>query len=301
MKNIISILIFILICSSCSNKVLVTNTPIQNLQIINKGNDTVLLGRINTEALHQLPYKNWFTKNYEAYKVDTSLALNLKPLLQNKTIELFLGTWCGDSKREVPKMIKILETAGFDTANLKIVCVNHTDEAYKQSNAGEEKGKNIFRVPTLIVYENHKELGRILETPLESFEKDLITISAGLPYTPKYKAANWWLQHKVQKTALLSEDELNTLAIKLKPITRSGSEFNSLGYTLLGQKKYNEALNVFKLNCIIYPNDYNLWDSLAEAYERINNKVLVIETYKKVLALNPTNTKAKSKIDEWSK
>lgn len=300
MKKIISI-IAVAFITSCSNKILITNTPIQNLQHINKGNDTILLGRINTEAMQQQPYNNWYAKNYEAYKVDTPVALNLKPLLQNKTIELFLGTWCGDSKREVPKMIKVLQTAGFDTAQLKIVCVNRTDEAYKQSNAGEEVGKNVFRVPTLIVYEAQKELGRVVETPLESFEKDLITITAGLPYTPKYKAANWWLINGGKKTALLSEDELANFANKLKPIVRNGSEFNSLGYTLLGQKKYSQALNVFKLNCTIYPKDANLWDSLAEAYERINNKTLVLETYKKVLELQPTNKKAKDKIEEWGK
>ncbi len=300
MKKIRSIILIVFI-TSCSNKVLITNTPIQNLQHINKGNDTILLGRVNTKALQQLPYNNWFAKNYEAYTVDTSVALKLEPLLKNKTIELFLGTWCGDSKREVPKMLKVLQVAGFDTTQLKMVCVNHTDEAYKQSNRGEEKGKNVFRVPTLIVYDGNKEMGRIVETPLESFEKDLVTIANQLPYTPKYKAATWWIKNKLKTSILLSDEELKILANQLKPIIRSGSEFNSLGYTLLGQNKFNHAVNLFKLNTVIYPLDYNLWDSLAEAYERLKDKTLVIQTYKKVLELNPANTKAKQKLEEWSK
>lgn len=300
MKKIVSIILIIVI-TSCSNKVLITNTPIQNLQHINNPNDTILLGRINTPALQQLPYNKWYAKNYEAYKVDTPIALNLKPLLQNKTIELFLGTWCGDSKREVPKMLKILETTDFDTTRLKIVCLNHTEDTYKRSNLGEEKNKNVFRVPTLIMYEDNKEIGRIVETPLESFEKDLITLATKLPYTPKYKAATWWLKNKGKSSTLLSDDALANFAIQLKPITRSGSEFNSLGYTLLAQQKFNEALNVFKLNNLIYPNNANLWDSLAEAYERIGNKELVIETYKKILELDPTDKKSKEKIEQWSK
>lgn len=300
MKKIVSIILIVII-TSCSNKISITNTPIKNLQHINNGNDTILLGRINTEALQQQPYNSWFIKNYEAYKLDTLVALNLKPLLHNKTIELFLGTWCGDSKREVPKMLKVLQTARLDTAQLKMICVNHTDNAYKQSNAGEENNKHIFRVPTLIVYEDGKELGRITETPLESFEKDLITICAGLPYTPKYKAATWWIKNKLGISSCLTDKELKAIANKLKPITRNGSEFNSLGYMLLSQKKINQALNVFKLNTFIYPVDYNLWDSLAEAYELVKDKDLVIETYKKVLELHPSNSKAKQKIEKWSK
>ena len=36
---------------------------------------------------------------------------------------LFMGTWCEDSQREVPAMIKILDQAGYSTANMEIVAI----------------------------------------------------------------------------------------------------------------------------------------------------------------------------------
>jgi hypothetical protein len=47
---------------------------------------------------------------------------------------------------------------------------------------------------------------------------------------------------------------------------------NELGYAFLGEKKYNEAIEVFKLNTEIHPGDANLFDSLAEGYELIGDK-----------------------------
>jgi tetratricopeptide (TPR) repeat protein len=42
---------------------------------------------------------------------------------------------------------------------------------------------------------------------------------------------------------------------------------NGLGYTFLNERKFKEAIEVFKLNTELHPGDANLFDSLAEAYE----------------------------------
>ena len=47
---------------------------------------------------------------------------------------------------------------------------------------------------------------------------------------------------------------------------------NGLGYRFLTQKKYKEALAIFKLNTELHPADANLFDSLAEAYELSGDK-----------------------------
>ena len=60
-----------------------------------------------------------------------------------------------------------------------------TDQ-YKKSPEGEETGKNIQRVPTLIIYHKRKELGRIIESPVVSIEKDLISILKQDGYIPNY-------------------------------------------------------------------------------------------------------------------
>jgi hypothetical protein len=83
-------------------------------------------------------------------------------------------------------MLKILEAAGFDTSNLGIVCVSNEFDMYKKSPQGEELGKNIQRVPTLIVYEKNKEIGRIIESPVLSLERDLLSILRKEPYIPNH-------------------------------------------------------------------------------------------------------------------
>ena len=107
-------------------------------------------------------------------------------MLKKKKIDIFMGSWCGDSKWEVPRMIKLLQAAGFDTTNLAIVCVSNEAGMYKKSPEGEEAGKNIQRVPTLIVYEKNKEIGRIIESPVVSLEKDLLRILKKDGYVPNY-------------------------------------------------------------------------------------------------------------------
>jgi len=61
--------------------------------------------------------------------------------------------------------------------------------------------------------------------------------------------------------------------------------FNSLGYELLGVKRYQEAIAVFKLNVELYPKSANTYDSLAEAYLISGNRERAMTYYKKVLEI----------------
>lgn len=67
------------------------------------------------------------------------------------------------------------------------------------------------------------------------------------------------------------------------------SSLDSLGYHLLMQKKTDLAIKVFEQNVREYPNAWNPYDSLAEAYMRAGQKDLAIKNYEKSLALNPDN------------
>ncbi len=69
-------------------------------------------------------------------------------------------------------------------------------------------------------------------------------------------------------------------------------ELNRLGYQLLRTGKTREAIEIFKLNVEAYPQGFNTYDSLAEAYSTINERELAAQNYKKSLELNPNNTNA---------
>ncbi len=58
------------------------------------------------------------------------------------------------------------------------------------------------------------------------------------------------------------------------------NEFNLLGYRFLQQEKYAEAIAVFKLNVEAYPESWNVYDSLGEAYMNNGDRGLAIKSYK---------------------
>lgn len=144
-----------------------------------------LVGRISTEAISQNPYSLWFNPNFENYNPDLAIISKFENELKNYKILVFLGTWCGDSKREVPHFLKILYAADFPEENLKIVALDRRKDHYKKSPTGEEWALNIQRVPTFIFYKNGKEVNRIIETPNTTLEKDILAILTTDSYIAK--------------------------------------------------------------------------------------------------------------------
>jgi len=67
---------------------------------------------------------------------------------------------------------------------------------------------------------------------------------------------------------------------------------NGLGYQLLGIKRVNDAIEIFKLNVKEYPEASNPYDSLGEGYMIAGEKELAIKNYAKSLELNPENVNA---------
>ena len=151
-------------------------------EVVNKEGELILLGEINLQALQKEPYKEWFKNNHDSYQPNTALLEQLKQQLKEHRIQLFLGTWCSDSHREVPNFIKILQAADFPINNLEMVAM----DGDKENPAQEKKVWNIDYVPTIIFVKDGKEVNRIVEMPLESLEKDMLKILSGQPYTPNY-------------------------------------------------------------------------------------------------------------------
>ena len=55
------------------------------------------------------------------------------------------------------------------------------------------------------------------------------------------------------------------------------------------QKKLPEAIAYFKLNAEFYPQSWNVYDSLGDAYMANGDKELAIANFKKSLEMNPKN------------
>jgi tetratricopeptide (TPR) repeat protein len=64
---------------------------------------------------------------------------------------------------------------------------------------------------------------------------------------------------------------------------------NNLGYQLMGAGKLDEAIAVFKSNIERYPNSANVYDSLAEAYEKTGKLEMARPNYEKAVQLGTQN------------
>ena len=157
-----------------------------NKKVIDANGREKLLGKIDKNGLQQDAFITWFDVNYREYQMDTTTMAPLKKELDKFEIRAFMGTWCGDSRREVPRFYKILEELGYPAEKMKMVAVDYIKPNYKKSPGGEEKGLKIIKVPTFIFFKNGKEVNRIVESPIVSLEKDMVTIVSGAHYIPKY-------------------------------------------------------------------------------------------------------------------
>jgi thiol-disulfide isomerase/thioredoxin len=137
-------------------------------------NDPIIVGISDRSVYQDSTYAAWFNFEYTNYKLNTKLLNKNKSLFENKIIKIVLGTWCVDTRIEVPRFVKILDFIEFPSD--KILFINVDRE--KRGLYNEVEKLNIEFVPTFIVYEDGAEIGRIIESPINSLEEDLIDIAA---------------------------------------------------------------------------------------------------------------------------
>ena len=132
----------------------------------------MLLGYCNRETFKDTTYSWWFNSMYDVYNIDSTTANKLTDKIKNVDIKVVMGTWCSDSRREVPRLFRILDYLKYPSDDVKIIAVGRD----KMGRGDETKNLNIELVPTIIFYRGGKELGRIIESPKESLEKDMLKI-----------------------------------------------------------------------------------------------------------------------------
>ncbi|MDM8003498.1 MAG: thioredoxin family protein [Bacteroidota bacterium] len=130
---------------------------------------TWLLGDLALAMLNNEPHSVWFTEGYTAYQPDQTIMADLMGLDKDDlTITIVLGTWCPDSRREVPRFIKMTDLWGFPREKIRLIGV----DINKVAPLGDFPALAIERVPTFIFYKNNIEKGRIIEVPVTSLEQD---------------------------------------------------------------------------------------------------------------------------------
>jgi len=135
--------------------------------------EPMLIGYCTREAFKDTNFSWWFNSGYEEYEVDSSSLNKMNDELKEVSIAVITGTWCSDSRRELPGFFKILDHLDFPEESLTILAVNE-DKEIPGSSALEKYDLEL--VPSFIFYRNGSEIGRIQEAPEETLEKDMIGI-----------------------------------------------------------------------------------------------------------------------------
>lgn len=266
----------------------------------NDKGDTHLCGPFDMEVLTtNETYKDWYNENYQKFELSSKNSAWSKNLT-NLKVDIYLGTWCGDSKKWVPQFVNLWQSLGLPAEQLNFIALYDMgyEEKYKQGPNREEKGKMIHRVPTFIFKKDNEEVARIVESPVTDMETDLAQIALGYPTTPNYKGANYMMK-LIKNTPM--PDILENISEHLNKVYRmvvGSKELNTLGYVYLKSDMVDEALLAFYFNTLYYKYNPNVYDSYAEALAITGDTENAIKNYEIVLKLDPENENAKAQLDK---
>lgn len=148
----LAILLMILLLGACK-----ANGP---------GNADYFAGPISAQQLlSQYPV---FQQAYDDYHPSPQ-ELAAVHRLAGHSLTILFGTWCHDSEREVPRLLKLLEISQVALKDIKLVAV----DLHKSDPDGLSRQHNLRYTPTFILSVDEQEIGRVVERPVNSLGEDL--------------------------------------------------------------------------------------------------------------------------------
>lgn len=133
-----------------------------------------IVGPTTREAIEAAD-PSWVTATVEA-EIDEDDAAALAAVDPGAEVTVFLGTWCSDSRRELPRLWRALdEVGGLVPFEIEYVAVDRD----KEEPAGPIEGAGIEYVPTFVVRRGGEEVGRVVETSPSGIETDLLALLTG--------------------------------------------------------------------------------------------------------------------------
>ncbi|MEA2603506.1 MAG: hypothetical protein QOF89_4498 [Acidobacteriota bacterium] len=136
--------------------------------------EAVLVGPATREQIEGAS-PEWVQAEVDSHP-DAEAAKSLTAIEPGAEVTVFLGTWCSDSRREVPRLWRAIDAAG-GAVPFKISYV--AVDRQKQEPAGPVTESGIHYVPTFIVHRDGREVGRIVEDAPHGIEHDLLDLLTG--------------------------------------------------------------------------------------------------------------------------
>ncbi|GAB4340552.1 MAG: hypothetical protein Kow0037_26500 [Calditrichia bacterium] len=140
------------------------------MQIVQQDEKIMLIGETPPDSLWEY-FPEW-KADFMLYEPDSANVSRGKNIERDLQILCYHGTWCHDSKIGVPGFVKFLESVANTRIKWQLIGLDRNlDEP-----GNSQKYWKISKVPTFIILENGREIGRMVETPKNTFEADFLEI-----------------------------------------------------------------------------------------------------------------------------
>lgn len=251
-----------------------------------------LVGEVSRAALKEAPFSGWFDRGYAQYEPNADATTALRGRIEDVSIEVYFGTWCGDSKRQVPRLLRLLDAAGFREDRLRLVGLSDRAGEFKQAPGRPEKARYVHRTPTIVVLRKGTEVGRIVESPAATLEADLAAILDGRAPEPRYPAEAF-----VNRifTDLPAERAVRAVA-EAEPAIRKLGQPETLShyaeYDLLKNGRPLEAKALLDVHLRIDPTSSIGHVLMAEAHAALGRADEAKTWAERALVLDPANRRA---------
>ena len=133
--------------------------------------DGMLLGAFALSDV-DTPEFPWYRNKYDSSVVNLTLIPKISSMMTDISILCFAGTWCTDTHKELPHLIKIMDVGKINFEKITFIGIDRQ----KLSPRGETAPWNITASPTFIFLKNDQEIGRIVESPKKTLEEDIVEI-----------------------------------------------------------------------------------------------------------------------------
>lgn len=263
--------------------------------------DPMWVGAVQPDDLMQAPFDEWYESGYNDYAANADTVATLSTALDAVEVEVYFGTWCDDSKQDVPRVIRVLDDAGFSPDRLTMIALSDHPGEFKFSPGGEGRARLIHRTPTIVVTRDGREIGRIVQYALDSIEEDLLVIAQGGPYAPRFAA-------EARLHALVSADGIAALdghtaelVDELGGLGDADSLWHYAQYDLLFNGRPAEAEGVLDVFLQLYPESARGYLLRAKARRDLGDRENALVDVRRSLEYNPDNREAQSLEKELSR
>lgn len=154
--NKLFIVIVVLVFASCNTT---RHYSVPNYTIVPDTKTKVLKGIINRQILESDTTFKWFKENMKWGFADSGAIAAFKQYGNKFKVIIFGGTWCSDTQNLLPVFYRLVDKSDYPEKNITLVAVDRNKQTIHYLN----KKYHITNVPTFIVLQHGKEVGRVVE------------------------------------------------------------------------------------------------------------------------------------------